>query len=180
MTLTSVPLHGKPSLTTRDSSASRANAPLHSLVGMTGYGAANQLTLSAGAGFTCDPLGERTKTDPTSESATSYAYNQAGSRPLGGATAATYGDDGTGLRVLEDDRLHNGPLHVVPGAGAWRATSVLQRSRIPQPSVGVTVISARTVVLRCVGMRIRREQRSTAGSSLAQVPLQGRKKLPMR
>jgi RHS repeat-associated protein len=73
------------------------------------YNKANELETGPSLTYTYDELGERTKTTPTTGSATTYGYDQAGNlisveRPVEGEKAAikdTYAYDGNGLRASQ-------------------------------------------------------------------------------
>jgi len=73
------------------------------------YDAADQLEAGTGVTYSYDKLGERTEATPSSGSATSYAYDQAGNlvsveRPAEGESPAieeSYTYDGSGLRTSE-------------------------------------------------------------------------------
>jgi RHS repeat-associated protein len=75
------------------------------------YGAAGELEKSTGVTYTYDKEGERTKRAPTSGSATTYGYDQAGdltsvTQPEEGTRAAikdTYTYDGNGLRATQSN-----------------------------------------------------------------------------
>lgn len=74
------------------------------LAGASGftYDAANELQSAPDGGYSYDSLGERTGFNPTSGTATSYIYDQAGRlTSVSGAAAATYTYDGDGLRATK-------------------------------------------------------------------------------